>query len=306
MRLSRRFALMLIAAASLLTGCGGQMPNATPAIRGAGQSLPHHRTFSYTGTEQSFKVPAGVNKLSVIVVGARGGGKQGAYGGRVYALIPVTPGEKLAVLVGGAGSRASGSGFNGGGDGIQAGEGGGGASDVRQGGDSLPDRILVAGGGGGQGGPPFRFYGGSGGAGGAGGGSTGASGKGGSPGSGGYGGDGGAGGSQTSGGAGGSGGHGYYGYGFPGDAGSLGGGGNGGSGGSSSDGCIGAGGGGGGGGYYGGGGGGGGAGGYTCSEAADGGGAGGGSSYIEASAYKYRSWQGWKLKTPNGLVVFSW
>jgi len=35
-------------------------------------------------------------------------------------------------------------------------------------------------------------------------------------------------------------------------------------------------------------------------------GGGGGSSYIEPSARKYESWQGWKTATGNGLVVFSW
>jgi len=75
-------------------------------------------------------------------------------GGSVKATIPVTPGEKLAIFVGGYGATAGG--FNGGGTGGSTGGsggnggGGGGASDVRQGGDRLANRVVVAGGGGGS------------------------------------------------------------------------------------------------------------------------------------------------------------
>ncbi|MGB8964955.1 MAG: glycine-rich protein [Candidatus Cybelea sp.] len=85
----------------------------------------------------------------------------GGNGGIVTATIAVTPGETLAIFVGGEGtgdtsncSPGSDGGFNGGGAGGSEnyclnGTGGGGASDVRQGGDELGDRVIVAGRGGG-------------------------------------------------------------------------------------------------------------------------------------------------------------
>ncbi|MGC2405863.1 MAG: glycine-rich protein, partial [Candidatus Cybelea sp.] len=163
-------------ALALLAACGGSQPpislrgDATTSI---GRPRTHHRTFHYTGTEQTFKVPRGVTQVTVTASGASGpygtvNGSctlAGGLGGLVQATIPVMPAETLAVFVGGEGTigaacnSASGNGiggFNGGGDGGSAGyghigHGGGGASDVREGGSALSDRILVAGGGGGQG-----------------------------------------------------------------------------------------------------------------------------------------------------------
>jgi hypothetical protein len=119
-------------------------------------------TFSYTGSEQVFTVPAGVTSVEVTVVGARGGAAMfGAAGGRgalVTGTLTVNPGQPLYVEVGGPGSVRAG-GFNGGGTGgdgiddISKGAGGGGATDVR----GLPRsnlvsltsrRIIAAGGGG--------------------------------------------------------------------------------------------------------------------------------------------------------------
>ena len=37
-----------------------------------------------------------------------------------------------------------------------------------------------------------------------------------------------------------------------------------------------------------------------------GGGGGGGGTYVEPSARKFQSWQGWKRAAGDGLVVFSW
>ncbi|MGA8797879.1 MAG: glycine-rich protein, partial [Candidatus Cybelea sp.] len=161
-----RFALGICAVAAMLGGCGSHSDNgavlpsksAVPPV-GANKGIPHHRSFYYTGREQRFRVPAGVKSIGVV---ARGGGganatgsrASGGRGGRVHAFIPVTPGEMLAIYVGGEGSGMNG-GFNGGADGGQKyycncpGAGGGGASDVRQGGDGLADRVLVVGGGGG-------------------------------------------------------------------------------------------------------------------------------------------------------------
>jgi hypothetical protein len=306
-----RYALCSCVAAAMLAGCGGNANNVTPSGV-PNSSLPYHKTFNYTGGAQHFKVPAGVTHITVVALGAHGAGSPEAYGGRVYAVIPVTPGENLVVYIGGNGSGVTG-GFNGGGDGgderNSAGFGGGGASDVREHGDSLKNRVLVAGGGGGKGGEVLpndesrRFIGGRGG---AGGGSIGGQGQNGWPslhsfyGLGGYGG---GGGSQSIGGAGRSGGGGG-GLGNPGFPGLFGVGGDGGQGCRNSycvPGCSGAGG---GGGYYGGGGGG--VGGSNSSYAWGGGGGGGGSSYAERKATDVRFWQGWKKSAHNSLVVFSW
>ncbi|MGA7200445.1 MAG: glycine-rich protein, partial [Candidatus Cybelea sp.] len=215
-----------------LAGCGGPAGNGVVPIGSAvPNTFPYHKTFNYTGAAQDFKVPAGVRNLKVVALGAHGAAAGGeALGGRVSAVIPVTPGEVLAVFVGGNGSGSTG-GFNGGGGGgtptscgDYCGYGGGGASDVRLG-TKLNDRIVVAGGGGGKGGNGD----GSGGPGGKGGGKTGGAGGMGT-GSRYYwpGGAGGSGGSQHHGGAGGAEGYGSTGNGDPGSSGSLGAGGTGG------------------------------------------------------------------------------
>jgi hypothetical protein len=303
---SRR-AFGICAGFAALSACAAPSGSgAAPPINTAGKLRPYSQTFDYTGKEQTFTVPASLTKITVVLVGARGAGKPlPALGGRVWAIVPVTAGEKLAVFVGGEGSGQTG-GFNGGADGggpvcYQCnGFGGGGASDVRQGGDAFSDRILVAGGGGGRGSVNIENKGGTGG---AGGGTTGGSGIQGGYGY--FGGGGGGGGTQAAGGSGGSAGQGYYGgNGGAGANGGLAKGGRGGNGGAASGYYIGAGGGGGGGGYYGGGGGGGGGG--NISGGGAGGGGGGGSSYIESTAYKSHSWQGWKLKTGDGEVIFEW
>ena len=117
--------------------------------------------FSYTGAVQTYVVPPGVTSLQIEAYGAQGenalvGGATGGLGGFVGGFLTVTPGETLAVYVGGQ------NGFNGGGiGGINGnddfpnppigtfGGNGGGASDIRQNGTSLLDRVIVAGGGGG-------------------------------------------------------------------------------------------------------------------------------------------------------------
>jgi hypothetical protein len=176
---TNRYALGVIAAL-VFPGCGGlQVAPTGGAPSGAPDSFPYHRTFNYTGGGQTFKVPAGARQLKVIALGAHGAGFPKVRGGRVSAVIPVTPGEVLAVFVGGDASRASG-GFNGGADGGEgyedghAGFGAGGASDAREHGVSLGDRIVVVGGGGGQGGGQGRSA--KGGAGGKGGDETGGAG----------------------------------------------------------------------------------------------------------------------------------
>jgi hypothetical protein len=132
-----------------------------PATAGASVT-----TFSYTGGEQTYTVPAGVSGLSVTAIGARGGGPvscclAAGRGAVVSGVVSVTPGQVLYVEVGGSGGFPAG-GFNGGGDsptliGLSV-YGGGGASDVRTlamsaGVISLNSRLIVAAGGGGSGYP---------------------------------------------------------------------------------------------------------------------------------------------------------
>ena len=115
------------------------------------------QTFNYTGSVQTFTVPACVTSLTVDVSGAKGGAS-GGNGGRVQGAMSVTPGEVLNIYVGGMGGAHvtnSAGGYNGGGTGgtcsVQyAGAGGGGASDIRRTPYTLNDRIVVGGGGGGS------------------------------------------------------------------------------------------------------------------------------------------------------------
>ncbi len=291
-----RRAFGVCVAIAMLAGCRGLTAgNVVPTSDAPSSSLPKHRSFYFTGRAQDFRVPEGVTNISVVARGAKGAGNRVAFGGRVTAVIRVTPGEKLVIYVGGDASGNTG-GFNGGADGgflrnPYFGYGGGGASDVRQGGRNLDNRVLVAGGGGGRGEAGYSYRGGAGGEGGD---ATGGSGENGP-----Y--SGGGGGTQYSGGSGGSGG---YLDDNPGIDGSLGAGGVGGWGCSTSSCDWGGAGGGGGGGYYGGGGGG--TGSAEGPYGNGGGGGGGGSSYVEPSATKWHMWRGWKNPTHNGLVVISW
>ena len=148
LRLSGR-ALGLCAAAMLLAACGGSQQAPISAMP---LTVPLHRhsmTFNYTGAQQNFIVPNNVTQVTVLASGAAGSSTDvpGGWGGSVRATIPVTPGESLAIFVGG-------SPFNGGGASDDDGGGavGGGASDVRRGGTDLSHRVVIAGGGGGAGG----------------------------------------------------------------------------------------------------------------------------------------------------------
>jgi hypothetical protein len=146
-----RYALSGGVAVALLTGCGGAGESATPSAGQAAQPLTQSRTFIYINKKQSFVVPAGVTRVTVVARGAGGAScPRTGRGARLYAKIPVTAKERLDIYVGGMGVVAQG-GFNGGGG---SGDefGGGGASDVRVSPGKLRDRILVAAGGGGAGG----------------------------------------------------------------------------------------------------------------------------------------------------------
>lgn len=124
-------------------------------------------TFLYTGAAQTYTVPPGVTSVQIEVWGAQGQAitdeqydeSTGGPGGYAIGELTVTPGEILNVYVGGTGTEAV-AGWNGGalgGFGVASdgdpgrGGSGGGASDVRQGGTALGNRVIVGGGGGGGG-----------------------------------------------------------------------------------------------------------------------------------------------------------
>jgi len=139
--------------------------------------IPKITTLNYSGSVQTFTVPAGVTSISVDAYGASSSVSSGIYagycggyqakGGRVQTDLSVSPGETLYVYVGGmsvncyngsnncmpgAGTNSGQpGGWNGGGKGSGTSQAGGGATDIRSGGQSLEDRIIVAGGAGGAG-----------------------------------------------------------------------------------------------------------------------------------------------------------
>ncbi|WP_375483350.1 glycine-rich protein [uncultured Jatrophihabitans sp.] len=126
------------------------------------------KTFTYTGGPQTFTVPPGITTLAATVKGAGGGGSSGGAGGRVTGTIPVSPGQQLNVLAGGAGgtpttSAGGAGGYNGGGAGGNmtsgaGGYGGGGCSSIA---DAVSGNLLAcAGGGGGAGRNPVSSAGG--------------------------------------------------------------------------------------------------------------------------------------------------
>lgn len=153
--------------------------NSASAVTGASCVLPAGASvadcsvrFEYTGSEQSFSVPAGATSVNLTAIGARGGansrtGTPGGRGESVTRTAAVAPGQILYVQVGGAGlpSRIDQStapvagGYNGGGAALQSfavgGGSGGGASDVRtvttSAPGSLESRLIVGGAGGGAG-----------------------------------------------------------------------------------------------------------------------------------------------------------
>lgn len=161
------------ALAVALPGAASAAPAALPA--GCSQS---GRTvtcdYGYTGSQQTFTVPAYVSTVQVTAIGAAGGTfgiVAAGEGGLASAALSVTPGATLYVEVGGTGTNATeatdspglAGGFNGGGNGSASDTGsnppagGGGASDVRtaSGGTDpattgLSSRLIVAGGGGGS------------------------------------------------------------------------------------------------------------------------------------------------------------
>ncbi len=68
-------------------------------------------TFNYTGSQQTYAVPAGCSSVAIDIAGAQGGasntGSPGGKGGRVQAVLAVTSGQVLYIYVGGAGPNSS-------------------------------------------------------------------------------------------------------------------------------------------------------------------------------------------------------
>lgn len=113
-------------------------------------------TFNYTGSVQTFTVPAGVTSIEVEMAGAQGGNynfsASGGLGAVIKSSIAVTPGQVLSLYVGEQPSSITG-GWPNGGNGYNSsyGRAGGGSSDIRIGGTALSNRVMVAGAGGGNG-----------------------------------------------------------------------------------------------------------------------------------------------------------
>ena len=72
----------------------------------------NEKTFTFTGSDQTFTVPSGVTNLSVKIWGAGGGGgrdsHKGGAGGYTSGNLSVTPGESLTIIVGQGGIIHSG------------------------------------------------------------------------------------------------------------------------------------------------------------------------------------------------------
>lgn len=166
----------LVVVAMLTVVAVGQARVGRPAGRvSVGKGVLAPVTFTYTGGEQTYTVPAGVTSLQVQAVGANGGDGPSGSSGRtpggaggmvigdvaVAAGAAIAPGDKLYVAVGGTATGNRG-GFNVGGHGQGNAGGGGGATEVRTcsrtatscpyGVPSLLTRVIVAAGGGGAGG----------------------------------------------------------------------------------------------------------------------------------------------------------
>jgi hypothetical protein len=125
--------------------CTTACVSAYSAVVSAQTQFNSSTNFAHTAGVQSYVVPAGVESLRVEANGASGGATTFAAGrgGRVEAVIPVTPGEVLFMFVGASNSASTG-GWNGGANGTAPGLGGGGASDIRRG-IPLATAALVSG-----------------------------------------------------------------------------------------------------------------------------------------------------------------
>jgi hypothetical protein len=115
---------------------------ASLAVVLSGTVLSQVQTFNYTGTIETYTVPAGVTSISIQAYGAQGGTTSGGLGAGIYGEFSVVPGTVLNIVVGQQGIVNNCGGAN-------ASGGGGGGSFVW---DPLNSSVpLVAAGGGGGG-----------------------------------------------------------------------------------------------------------------------------------------------------------
>jgi hypothetical protein len=124
------------------------------ALAAPAGAAPVQLPFTFSGGSQFWTVPTGVTEATFTLQGAAGGGAAGGgaggLGAEIRATIPVTPGERLTIVVGGEGTSLGIAGFNGGGGGGGLVGGGGGGA-----GGSTSAATDGAGGGGGAGGQSF-------------------------------------------------------------------------------------------------------------------------------------------------------
>ena len=129
-------------------------------------TAPGNYAYSYTGSLQSFTVPAGVNSLTITANGSQGG-NSGGYGAQVVGTLSVSPGSTYYFNIGGTNGYSGGGSGGGGG---YSGSGGAGGGMTWFSPDSSYDSnvLLVAAGGGGTAGAstPGGYTGGGGSAGG--------------------------------------------------------------------------------------------------------------------------------------------
>ena len=113
-----------------LTGLGGGISSRLFGAAGtAWDSFSNTTTFSHTGSDQSFSVPATTTQIGFMIWGAAGGSYRGTRsatdyacggsGGYTEGVVSVTGGETIIVVVGagGAGTNGADAGYGGGGDG---------------------------------------------------------------------------------------------------------------------------------------------------------------------------------------------
>lgn len=127
--------------------------NINYTIGGGSATFTTTISYSYTGSNQTFVVPANIGYIGVYIWGAGGG--RGAAGAMVQGVLAVSPGETLNILVGQGGQANATNSYGGGGKGgiqngsSQLGGSGGGRSAIQRGGTAPTNDIVVAGGGGG-------------------------------------------------------------------------------------------------------------------------------------------------------------
>lgn len=133
-------------------------------LAATGQSFTNVQTYNYSGSNQTFNIPAGVTKIICHLWGAAGGGAsaegyndQGGPGGYTYGILDVSSISTLIIQVGQGGTRHTTSrgsrvypngGFGGTRSGYTQGNGGG-RSAIFNGSATHANSLLIAGGGGG-------------------------------------------------------------------------------------------------------------------------------------------------------------